>query len=229
MRAASIQSETNRRQGDLAYRSVGWLGTIACRLMRWDVTVSGEQHIPGTGPAVIASNHVGYMDFVFLGLAARRRGRLVRFMAIQSAFDHWLAGPLLRSMHHIPVDRDGDPAAAYRLAVSTLEAGDVIGIHPEGKVTASPLERPAKSGAVRMALLTGAPLIPAAVWGTQRLLAPGSRPKLPRHVPITVRMGSPIDPDPSMTPVELTERLMEQIRGLLPEGARTARQTLARD
>src|SRR5438093_11408506 len=105
--------------------------------MRWDVVVSGERFIPAEGPAVLASNHVGHMDFVFLGFAARRRGRLLRFMAMQEAFDHWLGGPLLRGMRHIPVDRKGNASASLRPAVRALEDGEVIGIHPEGRVSAT--------------------------------------------------------------------------------------------
>src|SRR4051794_11783969 len=90
------------------------------RVMGWDVRPTGLEHIPARGPAIIAANHIGYLDFVFLGLGAHRRGRLVRFMAMKEAFGHWLGGPLLRNMRHIPVDREVDPQDSLRLAVGAL-------------------------------------------------------------------------------------------------------------
>lgn len=196
------------------YDTVVRAALLTSKAMRWEVAVSGEEHIPATGPAVIASNHVGYLDFVFLGMAAHPRGRLVRFMAMREAFDHWLGGPLLRGMKHIPVDRRGDPAPAFDQAVRALEAGEVLGIHPEGRINPSVARMPGKSGAARMALATGAPLIPAAVWGSQRLLAPRARRKFPRNVAISVRVGPPVEFEGSTTPGELTERLMDRIHDL---------------
>ena len=182
--------------------------------MRWDVTVEGEHHIPESGPAVISANHIGNLDFVFLGIAARQQGRLVRFMAMQEAFDHWLAGPLLRAMRHIPVDRGGDTATAYALARRALDRGEIVGLHPEGKINRSLVPGHGKTGAARLALETGAPLIPAAVWGSQRILAPGLRPRFPRGVPITVHVGTPLEPAAAPRCEDLTEALMSRIRTL---------------
>ncbi|MFN2543192.1 MAG: lysophospholipid acyltransferase family protein [Actinomycetota bacterium] len=198
------------------YRTVVAAALAWIRAMGWKVVVSGEEHVPKTGPAIIASNHVGYLDFVFLGVAARERGRLVRFMAMQEAFGHWLGGPLLRGMHHIPVDRSkGQGAAALSNALRALEAGEVIGLHPESRISRTLRPGAAKSGAARMAIASGAPLIPAAVWGTQRLLARGRRPRLPRGVAITVKLGPPIEVDGSDDAGEVTTRLMDRIGELV--------------
>jgi 1-acyl-sn-glycerol-3-phosphate acyltransferase len=186
-------------------------------LMRWRVVVSGENVIPASGPALIASNHVGYLDFMFLGLAAHRRGRLVRFMALQKAFDHRVSGPMMRWMKHIPVDRFGDPTPAYGHAIRALRAGEVVGIHPEAKVNLSIQPGPAKSGAARMVIATAAPLIPAAVWGSQRILGWGVRPRFPRGVTVVVRLGAPVAFDASTDPAELTGRLMERVGELCVE------------
>lgn len=202
---------------DLFYRFVVRLALIVFKLMRWRVVVSGEDAIPSSGSAVIASNHVSFVDFMFLGLAAHPRGRLVRFMALQKAFDHRVTGPMMRRMKHIPVDRFGDPTPAYGRAIAALRAGEVVGIHPEAKVNVSLEPVPAKRGAARMAIKTGSPLIPAAVWGSQRILAPRVRPRFPRGVTIVVRLGTPLEFDASTDPSELTDRLMERIRALCLE------------
>jgi 1-acyl-sn-glycerol-3-phosphate acyltransferase len=193
------------------YRSVIAVAVTTFRAMDWRISIEGAEHIPLDGPAVIAANHVSYLDFLFVGLAAHRRHRLVRFMAIRSAFDHPVSGPLLRALHHIPVDREHDPVRALEASVEALRRGEVVGLHPEGKIRRSADRPPGKTGAVRMALETGAPLIPAAVWGTQRFLQPGVRPRFPRHVAISVRLGPAIELDDRMSLVDATAHLLERI------------------
>ena len=90
-------------------------GAFALLNLKFDL--AGGEHIPRKGGAVLASNHVSYLDFIFCGKAARPSDRLVRFMAKKSTFDHRVSGPLMRSMHHIPVDRAaGSQQARRRLA-----------------------------------------------------------------------------------------------------------------
>ena len=204
----------SRPRRDPLYRTVIPLALTACRAMRWRVTISGEEHIPTRGPAILAANHIGSMDFVFLGMAGHRRGRLVRFMAMREAFDHRLAGPLLRGMRHIPVDRNGDAVAGLQLAIRALEEGEMVGIHPEGRISRNLVLGSGKSGAVRMALATGAPLVPAAIWGSHRLIAPGASVKFPANVRISVAVGEPLPIEPSAGVDELTFRLMERIDAL---------------
>jgi 1-acyl-sn-glycerol-3-phosphate acyltransferase len=213
--------DVERPRSDALYRTVVGAALTTFQVMRWHVDVSGAEHIPDRGPAIIASNHIGYLDFVFLGLAGRRRGRFVRFMAIQAAFDHWAAGPLLRGMRHIPVDRRGDAASAFDRAVGALRAEEVVGIHPESRLSRSLMPMAAKTGAARMALATGAPLIPAAVWGSQRLFPHRRRPKVPRHVSIAVRLGPPVEVDGADDCTELTGRLMGRIGGLVDDAIST--------
>ncbi len=199
---------------DAVYRSVVGFGLGTFRVMRWDVRPTGLRNIPDPGPAIVASNHIGYLDFAFIGEAAARRGRLIRFLARADAFEHWLGGPLLRAMRHIPVDREGNAAAALRAAEAALEAGEAVGIHPEGAMSRSFVPQPGKTGAARLALETGAPLVPSAVWGSQRIMAPG-HPKFPRDVVVTVDYGAPIHPEPGEDAAALTGRLMEAIRGMV--------------
>jgi 1-acyl-sn-glycerol-3-phosphate acyltransferase len=214
MATTTAPATTSRSRRDPLYRTVVPIALTTCRLMRWKVAISGEEHIPASGPAILAANHIGKMDFVFLGMAGHRRGRLVRFMTMREAFEHWLAGPLLRGMRHIPVDRTGDAAAGFHLATRALEDGEVVGIHPEGRISRDLVPRAGKTGAVRMALATGAPLVPAAIWGSHQLIAPGARVKFPGNVRISVAVGEPLLLEPAADVDELTSRLMARIDGL---------------
>src|ERR671927_763128 len=89
-------------RGDRPYRFVIRLALVVFRLFRFRFDVRGSEHVPATGGAVICSNHVSFLDFTFLGLAALPRYRLVRFMAKASVFHHRFSGPFMRAMQHIP-------------------------------------------------------------------------------------------------------------------------------
>jgi 1-acyl-sn-glycerol-3-phosphate acyltransferase len=214
MVAIELPGRSDRPPADPLYRSVVAVTLATCRVMAWRVDVRGDEHIPASGAAILASNHIGPMDFVFVGLAGHRRGRLVRFVAMQEAFDHWLSGPLLRGMRHIPVDRQANPAAGYRHAARALEHGEVVGIHPEGRIIRTARPGPGKTGAARLAVETGAPLIPIAVSGTQHLLARGAARRFPRRVDLRVSVGAPLDVDHRADPRDLTAALMARIERL---------------
>jgi 1-acyl-sn-glycerol-3-phosphate acyltransferase len=196
---------------ELVYSPVIGAALATLRVMGWDVRTTGIEHIPARGPAVIAANHVGYLDFVFLGMGAHRRGRLVRFMAMKEAFGHWLGGPMLRGMRHIPVDREGDAKASLEPAIRAIRSGEIVGIHPEGGMSRSFVPAPGKTGAARLAIEGGAPLVPAAVWGSQRILPAGRKPKWPRDVVITVSFGPPVAAGSNDDPREVTTALMGAI------------------
>ena len=98
---------------DYVYPPVIAAAKAMFRVLDLRLSVDGAEHIPTSGGAVIACNHVGYLDFIFCGWGAQPARRLVRFMAKKSVFDHRLSGPLMRGMHHIPVDRDAG-LASYR-------------------------------------------------------------------------------------------------------------------
>ena len=197
------------------YRPVIGLALTIFKMMKWSIHTSGEHHIPRTGPAVIATNHVGYLDFVFVGYAARKRGRLVRFMAKKEVFDHPIAGPLMRGMRHIPVDRFGRANQAIEDSIEVLKRGEVVGMFPEGTISRSFVPRTGKTGAARMAMGAGAPLIPGAVWGTQRILTKGRPRNYERGVAITVDLGEPVPYSPDEDSVAVTTRLMASISDLV--------------
>lgn len=189
------------------------------RVMNWKVTVEGAGRIPTEGPALIATNHIGYLDFTFIGYATRPQHRLVRFMTKREIFDHALAGPLMQGMKHIPVDRFGRATDAFREAVERLERGQVLGLFAEGTINRSFVPGAGKTGAVRMAAAAGAPLIPGAVWGSQRLLTKGRPPNWQRGVAVTVAFGEPLHPGPDDDPGDVTHTLMERISALVERAA----------
>lgn len=156
--------------------------------------LEGTENVPRTGGAVLVSNHVSYLDFIFAGLGARPSGRLVRFMAKKEVFDHKISGPLMRGMHHIPVDRSAG-SASYRAALQALKDGEVIGVFAEATISRSFTIKDIKSGAVRMAAASDVPMIPMAVWGGQRLWTKGRPRRLTqRKVPISIIVGEPMYP-----------------------------------
>lgn len=161
---------------ELVYRPVVGLALGLMKAMKYKVTATGYKHVPETGPAVIATNHVGYLDFIFVGAAVRPRGRLVRFLAKREVFEHPVAGPLMRGMKHISVDRFGQASTAVAAAVAALERGEVVGMFPESTISRSFVPREGKSGAARMAMLAGAPSCPVR-YGE----AKGSSPKTGRR------------------------------------------------
>jgi 1-acyl-sn-glycerol-3-phosphate acyltransferase len=179
---------------EIVYPPVIGAAKVLFRALDLRLPVEGAEHIPRSGGAVLASNHIGYLDFIFCGWAAQPSGRLVRFMAKKSVFDHRISGPLMRGMHHIPVDRDAG-LESYRLALAALKAGEVVGVFPEATISRSFTLKDMKSGAARMAASAGVPLIPMALWGSHRMWTKG-RPRtlLRRHLPITMAVGEPLLP-----------------------------------
>ncbi|MGY1592388.1 lysophospholipid acyltransferase family protein [Geodermatophilus sp. SYSU D00708] len=205
---------------DRAYLWVIRLVLLVFRLLRFRFTVRGSQHVPTSGGAIVCSNHVSYLDFTFLGLAALPQRRLVRFMAKESVFASRLSGPLMRAMHHIPVDRRAG-TAAFESAVRALKDGEVVGIFPEATISSSFVVKALKAGAARMAIDAGVPVIPAAVWGGQRIATKKQGVHLRRDVAITVVLGEPLVPQPG----EKTQQLLRRIRAAMEELVDEAQRT----
>jgi 1-acyl-sn-glycerol-3-phosphate acyltransferase len=211
---------------NLVYTTVIGLVLLVFRFARWDVRVTGAEHVPSHGGGVVATNHVGYLDFVFAGYGVRQQGkRRLRFVAKREVFDHWLAGPLMRRMGHIPVDRGGDTLKAMREVSRALEGGDLVGMFPEGTISRSFVPLAGRPGAVRMAMDAGVPLIPGAVWGTQRISTKGRKPALTRGAVVTVAFGPPVTYTAGEDAVEVHARLMSAIGALVDGLQRTYPQT----
>ncbi|MEW2500151.1 lysophospholipid acyltransferase family protein [Amycolatopsis sp. CA-161197] len=198
---------------DFVYPPVLVAARTMFRVLDNRIRIDGAHHVPARGGAVIACTHVSYLDFIYCGLGARPAKRLVRFMAKHEIFANRVAGPLMRGMHHIPVDRSAGQAS-YDEAVARLRAGEVVGVFPEATISRSFTVKALKTGAVRMAAEAGVPIVPMALWGTQRLWTKGHPKNLTRrHVPISILLGAPLHPglgdDCETGTAELRSRLSE--------------------
>ncbi|PII83023.1 1-acyl-sn-glycerol-3-phosphate acyltransferase [Leucobacter sp. OLJS4] len=189
-----------------------------------------ESRLPQTGPFILAPNHYSEIDPVAMGAAVWHLGRLPRFMAKASLFKVPVLGWLLRSSGQIPVERAGASRGGNNPmgdagGLIQREAGVIV--YPEGTLTRDPELWPmrGKSGAVRLALETGIPLIPVAHWGTQELMPRYAKRihPFPRKT-IRVSVGEPLDlsrfrtgPIDQRVVTEATEVLMQAITALLAE------------
>lgn len=154
--------------------------------------VTGAENVPREGGAVMVVNHIGYLDFTYAGLAAYDAGRHVRFMAKDAIFHHPISGPLMRGMHHIPVDREAG-ASSFLEALRALKRGEIVGVFPEATISRSFELKEFKTGAARMAQASGTPLLPVVIWGSQRVWTKGRRKHLGRtRTPIAVRVIEPL-------------------------------------
>src|SRR3954464_10010882 len=205
---------------DRPYRFVIRFALVVFRLLRFRFDVRGSQHVPVEGGAIICSNHVSFFDFTFLGLGALPKHRMVRFMAKSAVFDHWFAGRFMRAMRHIPVDRRAG-AAAFEAAVRALKDGEVVGVFPEATISTSFTVKDLKAGAARMAVQSGVPIIPAAVWGGHRVATKGHKVDLRRDVAVTVILGEPIVPEPGEKVQLVLRRTRAAMEILLDEAQRS--------
>ncbi len=211
---------TNPDPRDKPYRFVIRVVLVLFKAFGFRFDVRGSEHVPTTGGAVICSNHVSFFDFTFLGLGALPQHRLVRFMAKSSVFDHWFAGRFMRAMQHIPVDRKAG-AAAFEAAVRALKDGKVVGVFPEATISTSFTVKDLKAGAARMAVQSGVPIIPAAVWGGHRVATKGHKVDLRRGVAVTVLLGEPIVAEPGEKAQSLLRRTRAAMETLLDEAQRS--------
>jgi 1-acyl-sn-glycerol-3-phosphate acyltransferase len=199
----------------------------------------GTQHLPGVGVGVVvAPNHISYTDPLTLAHFLWDNGRAPRYLAKEGLFRIPVLGKIIAACGQIPVYRASrDATRAYRDAVAAVRAGECVGIYPEGTITKDPDLWPmnGKTGAARVALETGCPVIPIAQWGPQEILAPYSK-RLRLLPPKTVRVvaGPPVDlADLRARPVTpevlrtASDRIVEaitaqlaQLRGELPPATR---------
>lgn len=175
------------------------VSTPLAMLMRRLVLVDwrGTEHLRDGG-MVLAANHISYVDFLSLGHFVLGSGRWPHFLGKESLFRIPLVGRLITACEQIPVHRGSSRASdALASAVAAVRAGQLVAIYPEGTITKDPDGWPmrGRSGAVRIALESGCPVVPVAQWGAQELM-PGPRPGLPRPWPrktMRVIAGPPVD------------------------------------
>ena len=152
-------------------------------------------HIPSHGPAIVAATHVSYVDPFSTALAIIRRGRRPRFLAKDELFEVPLVGTALRGAGQISVSRGRDGRRPLADAERALRLGEVVAIYPEGTVTLREdhLPKEGKTGAVRLSLATGVPIVPLASWGSQAVWQKSGRGSLKFGRPIWVKAGPAID------------------------------------
>ncbi|MDT9593777.1 lysophospholipid acyltransferase family protein [Nocardioides zeae] len=155
----------------------------------------GLDHVPGEGPAILASNHLSYADWLFMPLVLPRR---VSYVAKSeyftgTGFKGWMQRTFFNGAGQIPIDRSGANAAegALMSAKSVLGRGELFGIFPEGTRSHDGKLYRGKTGVARLAIETGVPVIPVAVIGTDTVAPPGK--KFGRLTRPSVRFGAPLD------------------------------------
>lgn len=176
----------------------------------------GSSRLPRTGGAVLAVNHTSYVDFSYIGMSAKDHDqRELRVLAKAELADNPVLRLLMTGCGVIPVDRAAGHDA-YVAAVDRLREGEIVAVYPEATISLSLEIKELKSGAARMALEADVPIIPAIVWGSQRIAPKGAPKRLGRtRTPVMVATGDPITP--AGTVEEMTDRLAEAMTALLHE------------
>ena len=204
------------RSGDLN----GWwrFGVATVGFVWWllfRTRVEGADRVPGTGPAIVAANHVSGMDGVSLALVtAKHCRRMTRFLVAAEFFDKVWFGWALRLYRQIPIRRGQRDLSAIEEAVATIRGGALAGIFPEGTVNPDPAAgvQRGRRGAARLALATGAPVVPVGLWGTQdRWPKSGLHLHRPWRPVFAVSYGEPIPPDGDAASPEDVQAFTEQI------------------
>jgi 1-acyl-sn-glycerol-3-phosphate acyltransferase len=178
--------------------------------LRW--TIEGEDRVPRSGPVLLASNHVSYLDPLTLAYVANLRGRRVRYLAKAELFDKRGLGPLLRAVHQIPVQRgQRDAAHALGAAIDALARGECVAVFPEGTISLDLEPMAAKSGTARLARAAGVAVTPVGLWGTHRLMHKGRRPEVHWGVPQTAVVGEPVVVGAEEHVKDATDRIMAAV------------------
>jgi 1-acyl-sn-glycerol-3-phosphate acyltransferase len=189
---------------------------------RW---IDGHK-LPAEGGCVVVSNHVSHLDPFTFAHFVYEHGRIPRYLAKSEVFDIPLGGKLVAAAGQIPVYRlTTDASQAFRAAVAAVEEGKCVVVYPEGTISRDPDLWPmvGRTGAARIALSTGCPVIPVAQWGANHILAPyAKKPSLLPRKTVTAKAGDPVDLEDlrgvPLTPEVLrqaTARIMAEVTRLL--------------
>jgi len=218
----------------MARRKLGFWRRFAVAVVKPPLTLFtrrvwlGMEHIPQSGGVIIVANHMSHADPFVSAHYIYDAGRWPEFLAKASLFDVPVLGWLLRQVRQIPVYRGTvDAAKALDAAVAAIEQEQVVIIYPEGTTTKEPELWPmrGKTGAARLALMTGAPVVPVCMWGPEQLFDPRTKKlRLRPRTPVTVVAGPPIDlskwdgaPPTTANLYEITDEIMLRLRDMLAE------------
>jgi len=192
--------------------------------------IDGVDNVPVDGPAILCGNHRSYFDVFAMAITVARTGRTVRFLGKKEVFEAPVIGQLATALGGIRVDRGTGSDEPLQFAEEALAAGEMVAIMPEGTIPRGPAffdpVLKGRWGAARLAMATGAPVVPVGLWGTEKVWPRASR--IPHVLNVTdpplvrIRVGEPIrlrgkQPDPA------TKRIMKAITALLPDEARVKR------
>jgi 1-acyl-sn-glycerol-3-phosphate acyltransferase len=186
--------------------------------MVWRPKARGVSNIPTEGGVILAANHLSVVDSIVVPMVCPRP---VYYLAKAEYFQHRILGPLLTGLNNIPVNRTGGREAllAIDAAVPVLKAGNVLGIHPEGTRSPDGRLHRGRPGTVKLALDTGATIVPVGLIGTDRIQPIGAR--LPKLARCEVIFGEPMDLSPYVAELanaklirEVTLRMMREIAKL---------------
>jgi 1-acyl-sn-glycerol-3-phosphate acyltransferase len=184
----------------MAYKTVDRLGLRPFLRLLFRIEVNGAERIPEHGACIITANHESLADPFILGVATRRK---IRYMAKAELFRFWPLGAAMRAFGTFAVERGAGHREAISAAAQLLEVGEVLGIFPQG--TSKRIDpRPYRRGAARLALATGAPIVPVLLVGTRGILRPGF-PK------VRIFVGEPIHVERGRSTVAEAGRLMERV------------------
>jgi 1-acyl-sn-glycerol-3-phosphate acyltransferase len=191
---------------------------------RW----KGGENIPAGGACILAANHISHLDPFTCAHFVYSWGRIPRFLAKAELFDLPVLGRVVRNARQIPVYRlTTDASLSFTAALDAVQQGECVVVYPEGTITRQPEMWPmtGKTGAARIALSSGVPVIPVAQWGAHRILPPYStHPRLLPRKTIEMSAGGPVELDDLRSrPVtaevlrEASDRIMDAITRLLEE------------
>lgn len=191
---------------------------LLCRLVftiGYGFTVYGTENIPRNGPVIVVANHSSLLDGFVLAACLPRK---VTYFSSAYLFGLPLAGPFLRGIGAIPVQKNEGGVTAIKKALQVLAAGGVLGIFPEGGVGLGEKVRDLQAGWAYLAIKSGAPVLPVAIRGSSNALPPGAR--IPRRGRITVIIGKPQNCPRELRPRRKTmaaanSRLVEELKYLL--------------
>jgi 1-acyl-sn-glycerol-3-phosphate acyltransferase len=201
---AAVDNQLDNRHGDPRPPRGFWFGLIVAIVKPFMIVFTkcrftGRENMPRTGGVIYVPNHISHLDPVVLGYFIWECRRIPRFLGKASLFKVPVLGTIITSAGQIPVYRDSTQAAdAFRDAVAAVERGECVGVYPEGTITRDPDMWPmtGKTGAARIALMTGCPVIPVANWGAQEILKSYTGKMRFRLLPrktLQVRAGTPVD------------------------------------
>ena len=199
--------------------------------------ISGIDNIPASGPAIVVGNHRSYFDLMAMAVALAKRGRPVRFLGKKEVFDAPIVGQMAKAMGGIRVERGTGSDEPLAEAAAALDAGELVALMPQGTIPRGPAffdpVLKGRWGAARLAAMTGSPIIPVGLWGTEQVWPRSERlPNLLalRHPPtVTVTVGPPVAGLKGTSPDADTKKVMTAISKLLPAEARKKRTPTAEE